>query len=179
MGTDNEADFDTLMLYYKRGMSYLAQPKVLMFVVQGEPDDYRFFRYSFATCLMNDGYFDYTPPGSMHYGTVEWFDVFDLAGRADTSWLGRAVSPPPEAPWQEGVYRRDFEHGVALVNPRGNGQRTVQLEAGFSRIAGNQDPSVNDGQPVSVVRTALCRVTVRPSRQASSSAAIAPDYGCT
>jgi hypothetical protein len=54
-------------------------------------------------------------------------------------------------PWQNGVYRRDFENGVALVNPRGNGQQTVQLEAGLRRIAGNQDPAVNNGQAVDTV----------------------------
>jgi hypothetical protein len=151
MATDKVLDFDTVMLYYRRGMSYLAQPKILMFVVQGEPDNYQFFRYTFATCLMNDGYFDYTPLGNTHFGTVEWFDEFDLTGQADTSWLGRAVSAPPEAPWQEGVYRRDFEHGVALVNPEGNGRRTVQLEAGLRRINGAQDPVVNNGQPAGLV----------------------------
>lgn len=153
MGTDNEQDFETILLYYKRNMSYLADPKFLVFVVQGEVDDYQFFRYSFATCLMNDAYFDYTPPGSIHYGTVEWFDEFDLAGQADTKWMGRPVSAPPEPdqPWREGVFRRDFEHAVVLVNPRGNGRRTVTLESGLVRIAGVQDPEVNNGQPVTTV----------------------------
>jgi hypothetical protein len=101
---------------------------------------------------MGDGFFKFspdkgTPGGDYRFGTVEWFDEFDLAGAASTSWLGLAVAPPPDGPWQKGVYRRDFENGVALVNPKRNGPQTVTIEEGFRRFLGTQDPAVNNGQP--------------------------------
>ncbi len=132
---------------YRRSMDYFLNPDLTVFVVVGESDNYRFFRYSFATCLLNDGYFEYAPLGPYQYGTVEWFDEFDLAGTADTTWLGRAIDQPPEAAWRNGVWRRDFEGGVAIVNPRGNGPVTISVEPGLRRIAGEQDPRVNNGEP--------------------------------
>jgi hypothetical protein len=139
--------WDQTMRNYRRSMDYFLNPDLTMFVVVGEPDNYRFLRYSLATCLMNDGYFDYGPLERHQYGTVEWFDEFDLAGTAGTDWLGRAIDAPPSSPWVSGVWRRDFEGGVALVNPRGNGQQTVTIEEGFHRIAGRQETLVNNGQP--------------------------------
>jgi hypothetical protein len=136
------------LTYYRRSMSYFLEPNITLFVVQGDPSNYRFFRYTFATCLLDDGYYDFAPE-RQHYGTVEWFDEFDLAGTASTSWLGLALDRPPTSAWRAGVWRRDFEGGVALVNPKGNGVVTVELEDGFRRIAGRQAPAVNNGQPAS------------------------------
>jgi len=144
-------DWKDVMRYYRRSMTYFADPNLTLFMVGGEADNWRFFRYAFATCLMNDGYFDYGPDGNHQYGTVTWFDEFDLAGTAGTDWLGLAIDPPPESAWQSGVWRRGFEGGVALVNPKGNGAKTVTVEAGLSRIAGKQDSQVNNGQPASQI----------------------------
>lgn len=141
--------WEQTMRNYRRSMDYFLNPDLTMFVVVGERDNYRFLRYSLATCLMNDGYFDYAPVGSYQYGTVEWFDEFDLAGTAGTDWLGLAIDAPPTSPWQSGVWRRDFEGGVALVNPQGNGVQTVTIEEGFHRIAGRRETLVNNGQPAS------------------------------
>lgn len=136
--------WDRIMTYYRRSMTYMRDPKLMVVVVQGDPTNYKFFRYSFATCLMDDGYFDYAPH-RYHYGTVEWFDEFDVAGTRGSDWLGQPISLPPAKPWQNGVWRRDFEGGVALVNPAGNGTRSIELEDGLSRIDGSQDPEVNNG----------------------------------
>ena len=46
---------------------------------------------------------------------------------------------------------RRFEKGMALVNPKGNGTRTVQVGLGYKHISGTQDPNVNNGQPVETV----------------------------
>jgi len=141
--------FPRFIRYYHRSMAYLLAPKIIMFVASGDPGNYRFVRYAFAACLMNDGYFDFAPHSKHCYGTVEWFDEFDLAGTATTSWLGLAVDKPPTGAWKSGVWRRNFEGGTALVNPVGNGEVTVTIQKGFRRIAGRQDPVVNNGQPAS------------------------------
>lgn len=146
--------WDQTIRNYRRSMDYFLDPDLTMFVVEGEENNYRFLRYSFATCLLNDGYFEYAPLGQYQYGTVTWFDEFDLAGTAGTDWLGRAIDVPPKSPWRSGVWRRDFEGGTAIVNPRGNGVQTVTIEDGFRRIAGKQDPRVNNGQ-------ALNRITLQ------------------
>jgi len=65
--------------------------------------------------------------------------------------LGNATSSPQTTAWQRGVFRRDFENGIALVNRKGNGAQTVQLETSFKRLLGNQAPGVNNGQTVTSV----------------------------
>ena len=49
-----------------------------------------------------------------------------------------------------GAFRRDFEGGIALVNP-GLAPITLDLEPGLRRIAGSVDPETNNGQPVTQV----------------------------
>jgi hypothetical protein len=53
--------------------------------------------------------------------------------------------------WQNGVYRRNFQNGIVLVNPKGNGTRTVTLETNYVKIRGTQAPSVNSGATVRTV----------------------------
>jgi hypothetical protein len=140
---------------YRWSIDYLRTTPILFFNVIGDPDDYQFFRYAFATCLMGDGFFDYSPK-DFHYGTVEWFDEFDRAGRDTTSWMGvpAAGSAFPREAWRQGVYRRDFENAVVLVNPRGNGAKTVEVESGLRHLDGRQDPGVNNGQLASRITLA-------------------------
>jgi hypothetical protein len=109
--------------------------------VHGQPTDYALMRYGLASCLMDDGYYYYTTIDT-EYRSALWFDEYDVD-------LGRAIDPPQFSPWQKGVYRRRFENGMVLVNPKGNGTRTLEIESGYSKIAGAQDSTVNNGQPVS------------------------------
>jgi hypothetical protein len=48
------------------------------------------------------------------------------------------------------VFRRDFEHGIALANATPS-SRTIDLGGTFRRIKGTQDPDVNDGATVTSV----------------------------
>ncbi len=49
-----------------------------------------------------------------------------------------------------GIFRRDFENGVALVNPT-TGPMSVTLESGLYRIDGTVDPQTNNGEATSFV----------------------------
>jgi hypothetical protein len=117
------------------------------------PTDYKTFRYGFTSALMDDAYFDFSngTSGKIYQPGVVWFDEYDLAGTANTKWLGTAVDGTPTSPWQNGVYRRRFQNGMALVNPRGNGNRTVTIEAGYRRFLGNQARTINNGNPASSI----------------------------
>ena len=125
-----------MMRWYRKTMAAIRDPKLVMFDQHGDAGDYQAMRYGLASCLLDDAYFAFSSNG---YGNVNTFDEYD----AD---LGQAVSPPSLTPWQKGVYRRDFENGIALVNPRGNGPVEVELETEFKHIAGKQAPAVNNGQ---------------------------------
>lgn len=146
--------WNTMMKWYRRTKSYLIEPKIVSFGLHGDASDYQLFRYGFASCLMDDGYFAFSDTSGAFFASVSWFDEYDLAGASNTSWLGKAVSAPPVSPWQKGVYRRDFENGIALVNPKNNGRQTVSLEPGLRTISGTQDPVRNNGQPVTTITLA-------------------------
>ena len=128
-----------MMARYRAVLANTRPPRIVGFNVSGTADDYRFFRYAFTSCLLDDGYFSFTDR-TQGYSSVPWFDEYDHR-------LGHALSPPPTAPWGERVWRRDFEHGVVLVNPTST-TRTITLEPGLRRLAGKQDPAVNDGSVV-------------------------------
>lgn len=134
------SSWSNLMAHYRKTMDALAAPKLGLFQQDGSASDYRGMRYGLASCLMDDGYYTFANQDHPTYG-VTWFDEFDAK-------LGAAVSKPQTAAWQAGVYRRDFEKGIVLVNPKGNGTREVTLEGDFVKIKGTQDPKTNDGSTV-------------------------------
>jgi hypothetical protein len=136
---ETRAGWPAMMAFYRAVLSNLKAPKIAGFNVQGRATDYRFFRYAYASCLLDEGYFSFTD-AAKGYSSVPWFDEYDFR-------LGRAVAPPPAAPWAKEVWRRDFQHGVVLVNPSSEA-RTVTVERGLRRLAGRQDPAVNDGAAV-------------------------------
>jgi hypothetical protein len=137
------AGWKAMMNQYTLAMQALNAPKLAIFNQWGNPTDYQSFRYGFASCLMNDGYYSFTDQSAGYSGVV-WFDEYNAN-------LGQPTTLPPAAAWQNGVWRRDFTNGIALVNPKGNGPRTVQLGGTFVKIKGSQDPSINSGQTVTSV----------------------------
>jgi hypothetical protein len=121
-------------------------------------------RYGLAAALMNNGYY-FADNGVYDEETTTnrlWFDEFDNAGRG-VGYLGNPVANsagnPQAAAWSNGVWMREFQGGVVLWNPKGNGARTVTVSglvspsghAGLKHILGTQDPEVNNGRAVTSV----------------------------
>jgi len=131
-----------MMSRYLGVTANLAPPQVAVFSACGGASDYVMLRYSLASALMGNGYFAYNGNGS--YSSASWYDEFNVN-------LGAALQPAVTAAYQNGVYRRDFQNGIVLVNPRGNGTQTVTLGGTFHKILGTQDPATNNGQAVTSV----------------------------
>ena len=122
-------------------------------------------RYGLTAALMNNGYY-FADDGGYYDEETEskrrWFDEFDNAGRG-VGYLGNPVATTAGAPqvvaWSNGVWKREFQGGVALWNPKGNGARTVNVSTlkspsghlGLKHIAGRQNPALNNGAAVSSV----------------------------
>ena len=140
---ETTAGWAEMMRNYRKMMAALAAPKYLMCQQEGTKTDYQSMRYGLTSCMMDDGYFYFTDMSARDYGVL-WFDEYG-------SKLGNALSGPSTSAWQSGVYRRNFENGIALVNPKGNGVRTVTLEADFVKIKGTQVSSINNGATVRTV----------------------------
>ncbi len=143
-----------MMMYgYRKVKAALSPLKLIILDQKGRDHDYQAFRYGFASTLMDDGYYSFSSADQGIYkpASFVWFDEYDLAGTADTKWLGKALDPPQFAPYQKGVYMRRFQGGAVLVNPKNNGRQTVAVPPGLKRFRGKQAPSVNNGQPATAV----------------------------
>jgi hypothetical protein len=110
--------------------------------------------------LMQNGFW---APMSDGYGQPLYYDEMDGAGLGH-GYLGHALQPDPSlsvitsansggtgspAPH---VYRRDFEHGIALVNV-GHTSQQVALHRTYRHLSGSTNQLVNNG-------TAVDRVTI-------------------
>jgi hypothetical protein len=93
-----------MMAAYRKVMSLVRDPKLVVFNMKGKPTDYKSFRYGFTSALMDDAYFDFSDGtgGSVYKTDVVWFDEYDLAGEKNTRWLG-PVDPPQTKPWRSGL----------------------------------------------------------------------------
>jgi hypothetical protein len=130
---------------YRKVMDALAAPKLAIFNQWGSSTDYQGMRYGLGTCLLDDAYYSFTDTTRNYYGVV-WFDELNQN-------LGSGQTKPTAA-WQKGVWRRDFDNGIVLVNPKGNGAQTVTLETSYIKIKGTQDPVTNSGATVTTVTLA-------------------------
>ena len=127
-------------------------------VPAGSVDDYRRARFALAATLMQNGFW---APTADNYGQPLYYDEMDGAGLG-RGYLGHPLEPDPPlsaittandsgtgspAPY---VYRRDFEHGIALVN-LGSTARQVALGRTYRHLSGITDRLVNNGTAVDLV----------------------------
>ena len=142
MGTpyaiEKHAGWSGLKARYDALMKNTSSPHIVAVNVHGRADDYRLMRYGLCTTLLGDGYFSYSGPDG--YNTPPWFDEFSAT-------LGRAAEPPvSSAEGSTGVWTRKFEKGLVLVNPQDK-EAECPVPAGYRRLKGTQDPTVNSGSP--------------------------------
>jgi Hypothetical glycosyl hydrolase family 15 len=162
-----------MMAYYTTVMQATASPQLMIFSQDGSTTDYQGMRYGLCSALLGNAYYFYDQGGGgkQNYSTYIAFDEFN--SKLGAALVGPLVFPGAKA-WQKGVYRRDFEDGIALVNPKGNGTQTVTLETTYKHIKGTQDPAVNNGETVTEVtlpeRDGLILLRLTPKSTAVPSA---------
>jgi hypothetical protein len=152
------AGWSAMMKQYRRGLSLAGGPKIVIFhnklkdLMDDNPDMgvYQANRYGLTSTLMDNGYYAVMAPGTTRPEYDEFFGG-KVHSASKLGYLGYPKNPPQTSPWSQGVYRREFEKGLVLVNPKGNGTRTVSVGTGWRRIDGSQDPQHNNGQSASSV----------------------------
>src|SRR6185312_11114940 len=123
--------------------------------------DFQYFRYVFAANTLDDGYAFFGLSSYINSDIVDgsntatWpiFDEFRGGSIGKHGWLGLPLATAQGASWtngnssswQNGTHRRDFQNGIVIVNPKGNGARTVTLETTYYHLRGSQASSVNNG----------------------------------
>jgi hypothetical protein len=139
--------FDVMMTAYRTTMNAFAPPKLGIIGDDGAATDYQGMRYGLGATLMDDAYY-YHSYGGGYQPPPLWYDEFNFnLGYPSNSAQGARQS----AAWSQGVWRRDFDNGIVLVNPKGNGPQTINLGGTFKKLTGTQDPTVNDGSTVTSV----------------------------
>ena len=101
--------------------------------------DYRSMRFGLASALLGDGYYSFDFGGKNHSQTW-WYDEYDVE-------LGMPLGGAYQV---GGIWRRDFEGGIVLVNP-GSSAVEVDLGEAYRKIQGTQAPAINDGSLVTIV----------------------------
>jgi hypothetical protein len=158
--TETWAGWTAAMNEYRFRLNLCIAPKLavaghLKLAANGtDPYDatpFRAMRYGMASAALEDGYYAYSPAGYPDDDLYSFDELGGNAGGPAIGYLGYPTQTPPTAAWLQGVWRRDFDHGIVLVNPRGNGAKTVALGGTFKHLTGSQNPSLNDGSSVTSV----------------------------
>jgi len=113
----------------------------------GNRDNYREMRFGLTSTLLGDGYFCFDF-GDKNHGQTWWYDEYDVnLGRAE----GRAYNllDKNDDKMRKGLWRRDFENGIAIVNSTDKSQTHIFKKEQFEKINGTQDRSINDGRKIS------------------------------
>ncbi|MCX6745404.1 MAG: putative glycoside hydrolase, partial [Candidatus Parcubacteria bacterium] len=109
---------------------------------QGAATDYQTFRFGLASALIGNGYYSFDF-GDLGHDKVWWYDEYNI-------YLGNSVSgaknllDQTSSDLKPGVWQRDFQNGVSLVNSTSTKQK-ISLTADFEKIKGLQDQATNNG----------------------------------
>lgn len=111
--------------------------------------DFQRVRYGLASALLENGYYAYDA-GSASHAERWWYDEYDVNLGEPT---GGVVSLGNQTTYVKDVWRRDYEHGLALVNSTAE-TKEVDLGGEFEKLIGHQDATTNNGGIVSQVTLA-------------------------
>ena len=111
--------------------------------------NYRDVRFGLGSAMLEDGYFSYDY-GDKDHGQTWWYDEYNARlGRP----ISNAASRRNYGTYQPDLWRRDFDHGLVLVNSTPE-LTTVDLGGDYEKINGTQDRAINDGSIISEVEVA-------------------------
>jgi hypothetical protein len=130
--------WDKMMAVYRTALANTRATKDVIFeaCTDGSTPNPALIRYGLASALMEDGYFAYTVKNS---SSLYWADEFEVN-------IGAPVDAPPTAATPSGIWMRRYTNALVLVNPNATTTLSIDVGDGYKRIAGVQDPTVNNGQ---------------------------------
>jgi hypothetical protein len=116
-------------------------------LMASDPDAQRRMRFGLATALMAGMYYDFEY--SSNPGSSAIFDEYRGGDLNKQGYLGRPLAAARHL--GRGVWRRDFQYGVALANESGAAATLDLSGQRLRRLKGTQNPVVNSGAAVSTV----------------------------
>jgi hypothetical protein len=106
----------------------------------GNQGDLKKMRFGLASSLMGDGYFSFDY-GDQKHGQLWWYDEYD-------SYLGKPLAQPynlfdqASIHFNQGVWYRDFENGVAIVNSSANTEK-LDFSREFEKIRTKEEKKLS------------------------------------
>ena len=142
--------WEETMRVYSSNQEGLPQPRINIINTntgnKGNSNDFKKIRFGLASTLLLNGHYSFDF-GDKDHAQTWWYDEYDLElGKP----LAAAVSLNNKTQFKEDVWRREYENGIALVNPTSEPQ-DIDLGGEYEKIKGTQDYAVNDGSIVSQV----------------------------
>ncbi|HNW55790.1 MAG TPA: putative glycoside hydrolase [bacterium] len=115
----------------------------------GDRNNYQKMRFGLASALLGDGFFSFDY-GEESHEQLWWYDEYSVN-------LGRPTSKAynllaiNNSKIQAGLWRRDFENGVIVVNSTNKRQIYSLKNEELEKLRGTQAPLVNNGQIVNYI----------------------------
>lgn len=116
----------------------------------GKSDDYKRMRFGIASSLLLDNVYFSFDYGTTNHAQVWSYDEYDVS-LGDP--VGQARSQNNYSVFKDDVWRRDYNRGLAIVNPTAQAKE-IDLGGDYEKVFGKQDPDVNDGTIVSSLKLA-------------------------
>ena len=136
--------------------SYLNLPVANKFNVvnarASTKEDYARFRYSLASSLLGNSYFSFDYGPSDH-AQLWYYDEYNV-NLGPKQGVAYNLLDRNNQTIKPGLWRRDFQNGISLVNSTDKEQNYIFAKEEFDRIQGTQDPYVNNGLKVNSVKLA-------------------------
>ncbi len=135
---------------YSSNQEGLPQPRINIINTNtgnsGNNTDFKKIRFGLASTLLLDGHYSFDF-GDKDHAQTWWYDEYDIElGKP----IATAVSLNNKSQFKEDVWRREYENGIALVNPTAE-SKDIDLGGEYEKIKGTQDSAVNDGSIVNQV----------------------------
>lgn len=126
----------------------IRSPRVLILnnntANKGGAANFRNMRYGLTSSLLEDDIYYSFDFGDANHGQIWWYDEYNINLGAP---VAGAVSPQGLPKYRDGVWRRDYDKGIVLLNSSDQAG-SVLLDGEFEKITGAQDPLINSGEIV-------------------------------
>jgi hypothetical protein len=149
-GSINQTNVDSFINYNTKNLNYpdpYGLPRYNALWDWGGESTQQHVRWGLTLAIMASMYYQ-APIPNPYTNPDPWYDEYWGGSLNQRGYLGQPIGPAVKL--ASGVYRRDFQNGIALNNSTGSAQ-TVSLGATFRHLTGTQAPAVNDGSSVTSV----------------------------
>lgn len=150
---ENGGTWSGSMKTYLKLPAFSVAPQVpVINIYDRNQANYRHMRFGLTSALLGEGFYSYDYDVTNH-GQTWWYDEYNInLGPAQTPAFNLLDKTADDL--KSGLWRRDFQNGIALVNSTDKKQTYLFTKENFEKIKGKQDAGVNNGRIINYVSLA-------------------------